>query len=126
MNAKTLLALIAIILVSLLSGCATVVPRTAGLDTPATLKSDEYYKTNIKDVITKADNGDAESQFELSYLYSGYRVGNPDIKKSNFWLEKAAAQDYMPAVSSLKIGGTDSDHIFVLNKALKDNKIRCD
>ena len=195
MNTKTILPLIAF-MVSLVSGCANV-PRVAGLDAPSTLKKDAYYKTNLNDVISKAEAGDAASQFELSYLYSGSRIGRQDLKKSNFWLEKAAAQDYMVAVSSLsgrrfqyatygypkdfilarqlldkayqiylskpksawsqyeinvmssgfthgsdyaetkerlrydlctslKIDGTDSNHIYVLNKALKDNKIRCD
>ena len=197
MNTKTLFSLIAIFIMSLLTGCATKVPLVAGLDMPDMIKTEAYYKKNINRVVAKADAGDAAAQYELSWLYTGSSGISRDIKVSNFWLEKSAALDYMVAVSalsgrrfqyakygypkdfvlarklldkayqiylsqpksawsqysinmlssgftlgsdyaedkeqlqsylctSLKIDGTDSNHIYVLNKALKDNKIRCD
>lgn len=100
MNTKTLLALIAF-MVSLLGGCAAPVPRVAGVDMPASIKTEAYYKSNLKDVVSKAEAGDASSQLELAFIYTGYDSVGFDKKKSNFWLEKSAAQDYLMAVIGL-------------------------
>ena len=98
MNTRTFFALIAIGLVSLLTGCATVAPphEEPGVTAPSTYKGEAYYKNHLKDVIAKAETGDVASQYEVSFVL-GWRG---DIK-SNFWLEKAAAQNYLPAVAML-------------------------
>jgi len=49
-----------------------------------------------------AENGDAEAQYRLAYLYLGF---TPGIKGDNYagarWLEKAAEQGYAPAMREL-------------------------
>lgn len=80
---------------SLLTGCATTMPQVPGVDKPEYIKSEAYYKTNLKDVITKAEAGEVASQVELVFFYTD------DVTKSNYWLEKAASQNYLPAVSAL-------------------------
>jgi len=93
MNTRTFLAIVAIGLVSFLTGCATVQrPFVAGINSPSTFKGLDYYKTNIKDVIAKAEAGDAASQFEAAWVLD-------DVKKSNFWMEKAVEQNHLSATS---------------------------
>jgi len=101
MNTRTLLTLIAIGLVSLLSGCATQNAFVAGVNAPNTLKTETYYKTNLKVVTAGAEAGDAASQLELAFIYGGYANVSRDLKTSNYWLEKSAAQNYLSAVTAL-------------------------
>ncbi len=105
----------AVIISGFLYGCATTLPQVPGVDKPEYIKSEAYYKTNLKDVIAKAEAGDAPSQVELVYAYGS------DKQKSNYWLEKAAAQDYLPAVSSLGARHYDYSHWgYVKNDALAE------
>ena len=103
MNTKTLFSLIAIFVISLLTGCAHVVPMpTQEGSMPPQMKSVEYYKTHLDDVIKKAEmTGDAATQVELAYVYGNTWYNVVDIPKAHFWLEKAAAQNNLPAVCAI-------------------------
>ena len=105
MNAKTLFSLIAIFLVSLLTGCASVVPMpTQEGSMPPQMKSVEYYKTHLPEVIKKAEaTGDAATQVELAYVYGNTWYNVVDLDKHKFWLDKAAAQNNLPAVCALGV-----------------------
>ena len=103
MNTKTLFSLIVIFLVSLLTGCASVVPMpTQEGSMPPQMKSVEYYKTHLPEVIKKAEvTGDAATQYELAYVYGNYWYGVYDHPKHMYWIEKAAAQDNLPALCAM-------------------------
>ena len=96
MNTKVLIFLMAS-LAGLLTACATA-PAVPGVDIPSFIKTEGYYKANYKDVVAKAESGDAEAQYELAYLYNGSMMGKSDKKKASYWLDKSAAQEYLLAM----------------------------
>lgn len=104
MIAKTLIPLVACVAI-LLTGCATPIQHTAGVDMPSYFRKNDFYtKSNLDYLTTKASSGLASSQLELALVYSRY-IGDgsiqKDIKLSNYWLEKSAAQNYISAVAML-------------------------
>lgn len=104
MITKTLIPFVACVVI-LLTGCATPIQHTAGVDMPSYFRTNDFYtKSNLDYLTKKASSGLASSQFELALVYSGY-IGDgsipKDIPSSNYWLEKAAAQNYISAVSVL-------------------------
>jgi len=87
--------------VSLLTGCASVPMPTEEGSYPPQMKSVDYYKTHLNEVIKKAEAGDAATQYELQFVYGNTWYGYPDLNKSNYWLEASASQNYLPAMCSL-------------------------
>lgn len=87
--------------VSLLTGCASVPMPTEEGSYPPQMKSVNYYKTNLNEVIKKAEAGDASTQYELAFAYGNTWYGIGDAEKSNYWVERAATQNYLPAMCAL-------------------------
>ena len=57
----------------------------------------------IKELEIKANQGDAESQFMLGYLYDTGDGVKQDYTKARQWYEKAAAQEYVNAQGMLGV-----------------------
>ena len=89
-------------LVIFITGCASVPMPTQEGSLPPQMKSVEYYKKNLTSVVQKAQRtNDPATQMELAYVYGNTWYDVPDLKLSNYWLEKAAAQDNLPALCAL-------------------------
>jgi hypothetical protein len=65
------------------------------------LVPDEWWMIPFDELIQKAEQGDAEAQYNLGRRYRGYGGTAVDIEKSMEWLEKAAAQTNQAARYSL-------------------------
>jgi len=70
------------------------------------LKSDPYAEDleNKKDAFwyeMKAEEGDANAQYNLAHFYSNGRGVDQDFEKAVFWYEKAAKQNYAKAQNNL-------------------------
>lgn len=100
MKTRSLFFLISLV-VGLLSGCASVPMPTQEGSLPPQMKSVDYYKTHLNEVIKKAESGDVDAQVELTFAYGNTWYGVQDLDKHLYWLEKAAAQDNIPALCAL-------------------------
>ena len=62
------------------------------------------YKRAMAAYKIAAEEGDAICQYELGVMYSkGEGIDSPDFEQALVWFEKAAAQDYPPAISNLGV-----------------------
>ncbi len=98
---KVLISILGLLSI-VLSGCAHVVPMpTQENSMPPQMKSVDYYKTHLNDVIKKAEANDINAQVELVFAYGNTWYGVEDLDKHLFWLENAASQDNIPALCAL-------------------------
>lgn len=78
----------------------------------------------IPKVVQKAQAAnDPAVQFELAYAYGNYWYGVEDQEQHSFWLEKSAAQNYLPAVCALSsqyYNGTNRERNYTLAEKLAD------
>lgn len=100
MNNKFIILLM-VLVVSLLTGCASVPMPTQEGSLPPQMKSVDYYKTHLNEVIKKAESGDVDAQIELTFAYGNTWYGVQDLDKHLYWLEKAADQNNLPALCAL-------------------------
>ncbi len=61
----------------------------------------ENFEEDVEELRTKAQAGEAESQFNLGYIYyRGWGVAR-DVKQAIFWFRRAAERGYAPAQNNL-------------------------
>ncbi len=99
---RRLITILIAVLAIFITGCASVPMPTQEGSFPPQMKSVEYYKKNLTSVVQKAQRtNDSATQVELAFVYGNPIYGVHDIKLSNYWIEKSAAQDNLPALCAL-------------------------
>ncbi len=101
MKRKLILTLIAV-LVSFITGCASAQMPTQEGSLPPQMKSVDYYKTHLNEVIKKAETtGDPDTQVELAFAYGNSWYGVQDLDKHLYWVKKASYQSNLPALCAM-------------------------
>jgi TPR repeat protein len=59
------------------------------------------YSEILKDLISQAENGNAEIQFQLARIYDDGKLVPRDFDKALHWYKKAALNDYQEAQFAL-------------------------
>jgi TPR repeat protein len=101
-----------------LIACNTLVPKItpkqmSEIEQGKRYFKDGYYKRAFQQLLPPAIDGNAEAEYAIGYMYY-YGYGVPqDTDTGHFWIEKAAAQHFDPAVRALPL----------MNKSKKITKI---
>lgn len=62
-----------------------------------------YYKRAMRELLPLACDGNADAQYAVGYMYYyGYGVAQ-DTDVGYFWIERAANQNFIPAVKALQL-----------------------
>ncbi len=65
---------------------------------------DEAIAEGFEQTNAKAEQGDSKAQFNLAMMYSWGSGVEKDDEKFDYWIKKAAEQEYPPALMSLAVG----------------------
>ncbi len=99
---RSLITILITVLVIFITGCASVPMPTQEGSLPPQMKSVDYYKTHLNDVIKKAEaTGDPDTQVELAFAYGNTWYGVQDLEKHLYWVKKAADQNNLPALCAM-------------------------
>lgn len=75
----------------------------------------------MNDLIKEAENGDANKQFELGFVYKHGKGIPVDFLKAMYWFEKAAEQGHLEAQATL---GSMYDDMHIYIKGKKRNSVK--
>jgi TPR repeat protein len=86
----------------MVAACTPPTPKTMSeLQQGQRLFNKGYYKDAMRDLLPLATDGNAEAQYAVGYMYYyGYGVAQ-DTNVGSFWIKRAAAQNYQPAITAL-------------------------
>ncbi len=81
---------------------------------------DQYDSSNLEVIQTRANDGNAQAQFELGLLYSQGKTVSIDTATAAKWLQKAAESNHVAAMTLLawmyvKGEGVKEDHTIAFN-----------